>query len=211
MKKQTLVANTRTECGTNASKRLRQSGFVPAVIYAQSQDTENVQLDLKEMENYLIYHGVGATLTLEVGNETKDVLIKDIQKTVLKNNLLHVDFQELIKGQKVNVNVHLRLVGKESIDKELVIVENLHEVEMSVLPKDLIETIDVNIEGMAVGESIKVSDLKEFNDSRYEMYTDPEKIIVSFSYGDAEIVEDLEEEVQEPALIGEETEEVEEV
>ncbi len=181
-----VKATIRKEVGTSVSRKLRRSGFVPAVVYGQHSEPRNICFTTKDVEKLLNHHGVGASITLDVEGEEIMAMIKDIQMEVLKNKIVHIDLQELTKGEKVKVTIPIRFVNKESVETATtLVVEQLHELDMEVLPKDLIEYYEVDVTPLKENPSINLEDLDIFNDDRFTLFHDGDTSIASLAQGGA--------------------------
>jgi len=192
-----LKATQREITNKGALNTLRNDGFVPGVLYGHHREALSVKLDTPSIEKFLKYHGVGTTLDIELDGKQTMVMLKDIQREVLKDSLLHVDFQELTAGEKVKVKLPIHFINRESIGGHTTVLQEImHEIEVQTLPKDLVETIDVDVSGMTVGDSIKVIDLAISKDDKYEVLADLDSIVISLNHARAQV-----DEVEEPDTI----------
>lgn len=193
MSRASLSGIVREEVGTSGLKGIRKDNFIPGVIYGHHVGSTPVKMDALELGKFLKYHGVGTNLDFTVGSVSHNVIIKEIQLGVMKGNVLHIDFQELQAGEKVNVTIPIRLINKEKIeDSRSVVSELIHEIEMSVLPKDLIDSIELDVAHLKYGENIKIKDLSIFDDERYDLSNDEDEIIVALA--EAKVHEESEDE-----------------
>jgi large subunit ribosomal protein L25 len=182
MSRASLSGVVREEIGKTGLKGVRRDHFVPGVLYGHHRESTPVKMEANELEKFLKYHGVGTNLDFTVGSQSHNVIIKDIQWNRLKGQALHVDFQELKAGEKVKVSIPIRFVNKEAIeDSRTVVTELLHEIEMSVLPKDLLEVIEVDVSHLKMGDNIKVEELSIFGDARFDLSNDPDDIILTLA------------------------------
>lgn len=189
-----LMAQSRELTGKNSVKKLRKDGFVPAVVYGHNKVTKSIKVERKNIERHFTYHGKGSTLELNVDGERIFALLKNYQIDTLKDMLIHVDFQELSAGEKVRVKLPIRFLHKELVeDSSTVVAEQIHEIEMIALPKDLIDLIEIDVTSLKGGNAISLSDLEIYKDERFTFLMDPETIIVTTTQ--AGHVEKVEEEV----------------
>jgi len=180
MSRASLSGVVREEVGKTGLKVVRNNDFIPGVLYGHHRESTPVKMNAFELEKFLKYHGVGTNLDFTVGSKAHNVIVKDIQWNRLKGQVLHVDFQELMAGEKVKVSIPIRVMGKEAVeDSRSVLQEVIHELEVSVLPKDLIDSIEVDVTHLKYGENIKVEELSIFNDDRYELNHDADDIVIS--------------------------------
>ncbi|MBF0676332.1 50S ribosomal protein L25/general stress protein Ctc [Pseudomonas sp.] len=166
MTKFTLEAAARSDLGKGASRRLRRNeNMVPAVIYGGNQEPLSISLlakDLAKMlENEIAFSNV---ITLNVDGASQDVVIKALQRHPAKNFVLHADFQRVVAGQKLTATVPVHLINQESSigvkTQGGEVYLNLPDVEVSCLPQDLPDVIEVDIANLEVGQVLHMSDLK---------------------------------------------------
>ncbi len=202
-----IKATIRKEVGTSISRKLRRSGFVPAVVYGQHSEPRNICLETKDVEKLLNHHGVGASITLDVEGENIMAMIKDVQMEVLKNKIVHMDLQELTKGEKVKITIPIRFINKEVVETATtLVVEQLHELDIEVLPKDLIESYDVDVSSLKDNPSIVLEDLDIFKDERFTLFHDADTSVASLVQGGAKETDETETEellASEVPVIGE--------
>lgn len=163
-KQETLQAEKRDVKGTTASKRLRRSGVVPAVIYGSSQREYMIQLNSKNFfdiakkqgsQNFIV------NLEIEGADEkTKLAIVQDIQRDPLSGSLIHIDFRAVSENETIHATVPIHLHGEPAGVKAGGLIEQLiHRIEVFCRPGDLPESIDNNVEELHMGESLKVADL----------------------------------------------------
>ena len=160
-----VIAFPRSEQGSGASRRLRRAGQTPGIIYGGTQAPVNIALDHNALFHALkkeSFHS--SVLDMKVGDKSEKVLLRDFQMHAFKPLVMHVDFQRVDPNQKIHVRVPLHFVNAEiSPAVKLsggVISHVMNELDVSCLPKDLPEFIEVDLSNMAEGASFHVSDLK---------------------------------------------------
>ena len=160
-----VIAFPRSEQGSGASRRLRRAGQTPGIIYGGSSAPVNIALDHNALFHALkkeSFHS--SVLDMKVGDKSEKVLLRDFQMHAFKPLVMHVDFQRVDPNQKIHVRVPLHFVNAEvSPAVKLsggVISHVMNELDVSCLPKDLPEFIEVDLSNMAEGASFHVSDLK---------------------------------------------------
>ena len=164
MKFQILVQK-RAANGTGAARRLRRTGRVPGVVYGGEGGPVAIELDHKELYQNLAnekFHASILKLTLE--GATQDVLLRAYNMHPWRGRVQHVDFQRVSKDKKIHMKVPLHFVNAEkSIGvKEQGGIANhvVNELDISCLPDDLPEFIEVDMGGLSIGGAIHVNDLK---------------------------------------------------
>ena len=155
----------REDEGKGASRRLRRDGKVPAIVYGGELKPVGIQLDHEKLwlasQNEWFYSSI---LDLSLGGDVQKVLLRDLQRHPYKQQLLHVDFQRVNENEILRAAVQLHLVNGEKSPAGkiagVVIMHELTEVTVSCLPKDLPESIQVDLSDLAVGAVVHLSDLK---------------------------------------------------
>jgi large subunit ribosomal protein L25 len=160
-----LVAEFRQDQGKGASRRLRRDGKVPAILYGGHLDARALSVSHQKLiimlENERFYSTI---LNLKVGEETQTAILKDVQRHPYKNAVLHIDFQRVSDNEKIRISIPLHFKGEAvspGVKTQGGIVSHLRtQVEISCLPKDLPEFIEVDMSGLGLNESIHLSELK---------------------------------------------------
>ena len=150
--------------GTGASRRLRRVGKVPGIVYGGDQAPVNIELDHKELYQNLTREAFHASiLTLKLNGQAEQVLLRAVNMHPFKARVQHVDFQRVSKDKKIHMKVPLHFVNAEISPgvKEQGGVANhvLNDLDISCLPDDLPEYIEVDLGNLTVGHSIHVRDL----------------------------------------------------
>lgn len=163
-KQETLQAHKREVKGTTASKRLRRTGVVPAVIYGSNQREYMIQLDSKsffDLARKQSSHNFLVNLEIEGANEkTKLAIVQDIQRDPLNGSLIHVDFRAVSESDTIHATVPIELRGEPIGVKTGGLLEQLvHEIEVSCNPSNLPDSIVNDVTGIKIGQSLKVAQL----------------------------------------------------
>ncbi len=150
--------------GTGASRRLRVSGRVPAIVYGGTSVPALVELDHNEIWHALRKEAFHATvLKMDINGTATDVLLRSVQYHPFKQQVLHIDFQRVEAGCKMVMRVPLHFSGEEhssAVKAENCIANRIvNEVRISCLPADLPEFIAVDLSGLKKGASLHLSDL----------------------------------------------------
>ena len=165
MSEHIIQAVGRKDEGKGASRRLRRSGFIPAVVYGGQSAPKSIQLEHEKTwiasQNEWFYSSI---LTLEVDGQRESVLLRDIQRHPYKQLIMHLDFQRVDANQALRVKVPLHFLNQEKSPAGktagVVILHELNEIEISCLPKDLPEFIEVDLGELKVGDIVHLSDIK---------------------------------------------------
>ena len=160
----TLNAKSRSGTGKGAARTLRRDGQVPAVIYGHAREPLSISVDAKELSLLLDRISAASTVVeLAIDGGSARTLIREIQRhPVKKHNILHVDFQELVAGEKVTVSVPLVFVNQEALIRATggILDQVMHELEIEVDPSAIPNHVDVDVASLTIGHSLHVSDIK---------------------------------------------------
>lgn len=160
-----FVAFERTKQGTGASRRLRITGRTPGIVYGGSGEPLLIELD-----HNALWHAIkkeafhSSVLDMELNGKESKVLLRDVQMHPYKQLILHIDFQHVDANTKLHMKVPMHFKGQEEspafkVDHCL-ITHVLNEIEVSCLPKDLPEFIEVDLSGLKKGTSLHLTDIK---------------------------------------------------
>ena len=158
-----LDAMLRSESGKGASRKIRMAGSIPGVIYGHGRQPQSLTVNARETERLLQHIAAGSTvIELNLNNSVARTLIREIQRHPFKRNILHIDFQELVAGETVEVRCPIVYVGvSDGVRNEGGILDQImHELLIEVDPSSIPNHIDVDISALKVGQSLHVSDLK---------------------------------------------------
>jgi len=157
-----LSASTRNSSGKGAARKLRSAGQIPAVIYGHAREPQPLAVPTREFEKLLERVSAESTvIDLDVSGTVARTLIREIQRHPFKKQILHVDFQELVAGEKVTVEIPLVFVGTpEGVRLSGALLEQiLHSIEVLVDPANIPNHIDVDVTNLAMGHSLHVNEL----------------------------------------------------
>ncbi|GAB78006.1 large subunit ribosomal protein L25 [Austwickia chelonae] len=151
----TIVAEKRTEFGKGAARRVRRAHKIPAVLYGHG--TEPVHLTLPGHETMLAVKVQNAVLNLSIDGKNQMVLVKDVQRDVLKPIIEHIDLVVVQRGEKVGVDVTVTTVG-HAAPETLVSVE-AQTLQVEAEATHIPTVVEVSVEGLAAGTQIHASDI----------------------------------------------------
>ena len=175
MSTEKIKAESRTEFGKGAARRIRREDKVPAVIYGHGKDPIHVTLPGHDTMMALKHGGANALLELDIDGTTQLALTKQVQIDPIKRHLEHVDFVAVTKGEKVTVEVPVHLNGDAA--RETVVVTGTSTILLEAEATHIPEYVEVDIEGLEAGTQIHASDLKLPSGST--LLLDPETLIVN--------------------------------
>jgi large subunit ribosomal protein L25 len=158
-----LTAESRTDTGKGASRRLRHAGKIPAIIYGSGKDPQALTLShnevLRNLEHEAFYSHI---LSIKIdGSETRAIL-RDLQRHPAKPVILHMDLQRISETEKLKTHAPLHFIGEDvtpGVKEGGLVSHDLTEVSIECLPKDLPEFIEVDVSALDIGDSIHLSGL----------------------------------------------------
>ena len=159
-----FVAFERAKQGTGASRRLRNAGKVPGIVYGREGEPQLIELDHNALWQAIKKEAFHSTvLDMELAGKTAKVLLRDLQIHPFKQQILHIDFQRVSAKQKIHMKIPLHYSGEEEsnavkIDKALV-NHILNELEVSCLPADLPEAINIDLSKLEKGATLTLKDI----------------------------------------------------
>ena len=193
-----LIAEMRDDQGKGASRRLRRQGMVPAVIYGAGRDPRNLMFDhnkvLRQLEDPSFYSSI---LNIKVGEKSRAAIVKDIQRHPSKKQIIHIDLQRIVEDEQIKMQIPIHYLGEEDAVGVKIgggtVTKIMTELEISCLPKDLPEFLEVDISELELDQMLNVSDISlpegvEISDIMKEQ----DQAIVSIQ----EIKEIIEEEIE---------------
>jgi large subunit ribosomal protein L25 len=174
-----LKALVRDGTGKGASRRTRAEGRVPAIVYGQGMAPVSISVDRREFVTALHTDaGMNVLLDLEINGDTTLALTRELQRDPVRGTLLHADFVKIDRTQEVEVEVPVHLVGDSPGVKEGGVLENpLFQLHVRSLPGNVPESIEADISGLAIGDSLRVADLVGGRD--FEILNDPDAVVAS--------------------------------
>ena len=178
------------------AKRLRREGYVTGNVFGKEiKGSIPIKLEKSAVDRLLKIHRKGSQVMLDVDGESMDVLLKEINFNPLKGQVDEIDFQALVKGEKVQSVAEVILENHDKVASG-VLQLLLEEVPYRALPGDLIEKVMVDVGNLKVGDSIKVGDLDMAKNEKVDLLIDPETIIVTVSESRNAVEEDTGEEAE---------------
>ena len=192
------------QAAKSENKRLKRENKLPAVVYGKGYETASIAIDEKELSTILKTRGESSLINLELDDQTFPVLIKEVQRNTLKNSIDHVDFFKVSMDEEVEYNLPIVLIGDaEGIKMGGTLQHQKREVAVKALPGDMLDSIEVDVSTMDIGDTLTVADLKV--DEKNTVLDNPDEVVVTLL---APSLEEEEEDVETPEA-GEEPELVE--
>jgi len=201
MEKYVLQAKKRDIIGKKV-KALRSEGKLPAVIYGRGIEPEPIMLNTKDVIQTLGEIGANTLITVKIGKEEHLALVRDVQREVIKRDLLHIDFQAVSLEESISTAVPIMVIGEAPATKEYnaVLSIGLDELQIEAKAKDLPDSISVDASTLVeIGDHILVKDLVIPGD--VNVLDDPDELVLVAS---AQTLMEIEPEVEEEAELLEE-------
>lgn len=176
-----LQAFKRDDTGKGAARRSRASGRVPAVVYGRGMEPVSIEVDRREFVTALHTEaGMNVLIDLEIDGDMTLALTKDLQRDPVRGTLLHADFIKIDRGQTVDVDVPLHVVGDAPGAAEGGVLQHpLTSLSIRCKVTEVPEVIEADVSALNIGDTLRVSDLAL--DDGYEILTDPDSVVASVS------------------------------
>ncbi len=161
-----LNATVRSDLGKGASRRLRRlAEMVPAIIYGEGIPAVNISIPHKDIQKALTNEAFYShIITLHVDGKPEQVVIKALQRHPAKPRIMHADFQRVSADRAIVIAVPLHFINEDKCKGVKIgggsIIKALNELQISCLPKDLPEFIEVDLSDLGLGEAIHISQIK---------------------------------------------------
>jgi len=164
MSEHKISATGRTDEGKGASRRLRHAAQIPAIVYGGHADPKSIQLQHEKTwvasQNEWFYSSI---LSLDIDGKVEKVLLRDMQRHPYRQQIMHLDFQRVSENEAIRVAVPLHFINVEKSPagkaSDVVVTHELNEVQISCLPKDLPEFIELDLANLQIGDTIHLSQL----------------------------------------------------
>jgi len=160
-----LIADYREDQGKGASRRLRLEGKVPAIIYGAGRPARALTFDhskvIRQLENESFYSSI---LSIKVGEKSQAAILKDVQRHPSRRQILHLDLQRIVEDKHIKMNVPIHYLGEDVAvgvkESGGTVTKMVTDVEVTCLPKDLPEYLDVDISQLDLNEMLYLTDIK---------------------------------------------------
>ena len=162
------------------AKKLRKMGLVPGHVFGgHLESSVLIQMDQKVLTQMLAQKHIGSRLTLSMDGKKLPVQIKEKDVNSMNGEVLNIGFQALAADQKVNSVAHVVLTNTEKNTNMLEFM--MTEVPYDALPQDMVDLVEIDVDGLAVGTVITVGDLKALNSDKVELKADRDEIVLRVS------------------------------
>jgi len=189
------------------ARNVRKNGSVPAVLFGRNIESLSIQINQGEAAKFLKKHSVGSKVNLKIDGRNQLAILKEFQRDPLSHELLHIDFMALTEGQKIKVSLPVSYINKDTLAKDVFLQEQMSEVEISTLPKYLVDHVIVDLSGFSLGDSIHVSDLDVSKNKNIEVLSPGDALVSTLTHATRAEEEPEEEEETPEEVTAEETSE----
>jgi len=159
-----INAELRDESGKGASRRLRHEGKIPAILYGDGKKSQSLTLDHNEITKHLEQEAFYSQVVSLIANKKRQrAILRDIQRHPFKPKIMHMDFQRINSRIKLTTSVPLHFMNEETcvgFKAGGIISHQINELEITCLPSDLPEYIEVDIAELDIGDSVHISEIK---------------------------------------------------
>lgn len=173
-----FILNAESRSQKLKAKQLRRSGIVPISLYGS--DIENsllLQASEIEARKMLKSSTKDSSVILQINGKKTIALLREINHSPMGNQIDNLNFQKLVEDEKITSTAQIVLLNKEKVPQY--IQQSLFEVSYKTYPSNLVEKIDIDLDGMKAGDTVRVADLDIAKNEDIELVTDPENVILS--------------------------------
>lgn len=170
-----INADIRKKSGKGVARKLRQSGRIPAIFYHSGSESVSLSLDLHEVTTMM--NNPQGLLQLEIkGGNSELAIVKNYDLNPITDDIIHVDFMGVTRGEEFQTNVPIRIVGEATGVKLGGVMEQLvYDLDISVLPANLPDAIEIDVSPLEVGDTVQVKDLDQ---SKFRIFSEDDLTIV---------------------------------
>ncbi len=186
---QSLKLENRENTGSRNAKRLRKSGYIPAILYGKGINDVPVQIKLSDLRIALRTYGQNAIFNVNViGEENIPIVVKNIQKDVITEEIIHVDFQKVSLTEVRRAEVPVRIHGRERIEaSQLIVLQQMNEIPVICLPQNTPQFIIIDVSNLKHGDIITAGQIEL--PEGVVLDGEPEMVVISITEA-REIVEE---------------------
>lgn len=196
----------RLDVGSNNANQLRAEDMIPGVIYKRGEETKHVKVNNADFLRVYRLAGTTSIIDLQLDGKTHSVIIKDLQKHPVKNQYLHIDFQELNMDETVKMFIPVNLINRDSIKLQpSVLIQSIDEVEVECLPAHIPSSADVDVIDIDFTTPILVKDLNIAKDENITILTELDEVVCTlteptYDESEEEELEDADVDVEVPLV-----------
>ncbi|MBU4540061.1 50S ribosomal protein L25 [uncultured Acetobacterium sp.] len=191
--KVTIAIDKREQMSGNAGKKLRKIGYIPGAINRKGLESVSVKIKKDELMKNVFKYGKNYLFTLDLeGQESFPVMIKEMQYSPIKNDLLNVVFQQVSITEPIKFDLNIRIVGKEAMElKKLHIVQQMDKILVTGLPQDIPDYLEIDVTDLNLDDKICVGDINYPDGIETEIEADKIVLMINEARLDDTILEDV--------------------
>jgi large subunit ribosomal protein L25 len=175
----TLVAKERTEFRHSTLTQLRNQGNIPSVVYGKNKESKSIFVKNIDLIKTIKEVGRNGIISLNINGNPQDVILEDYQYDPINREVLHADFLYINMSTEIHAQVHVTLTGtSKGVEDGGVLQQSLHELNITAKPREIPETIEVDISKIQVNHAIKIGEIRK-NYSNITINHEDEEAIVS--------------------------------
>jgi large subunit ribosomal protein L25 len=161
MREIAITATARDKSGKGSARRSRREGMIPAIVYGPEIDPLSLSINEREFRTAMKQASRGSIINLEVGGNTNKVLIRELQRDPVTSRVIHVDFHAISMNKPIHVSIPIHFVGTaKGVKTEGGIMQiTMREAEISCLPADIPDFVEVDVSELGIGDAVHVSNL----------------------------------------------------
>lgn len=158
----TLEAKERKDFRKSTLHRLRKQGNIPSVVYGKHEQSKSIVVKNVDLLKALREVGRNGIISLDVNGNSQDVILEDYQYNPINHEIIHADFLHINMTTEVHAHVHVTLTGtSEGVENGGILQQLLHELSITAKPKEIPETIEVDISKLQINHAIKIAEIRK--------------------------------------------------
>lgn len=191
--KVTIAIEKREKTNGSAGKKLRTIGYIPGAINRKGLESVSVKIKKDELMKNIFKYGKNYLFTLDLGGqESYPAMIKEMQHSPIKREILNVVFQQVSVTEPIKFNLNIKIVGKEAIElKKLHFVQQMDKILVTGLPQDIPDFLEIDVTDLNLNDKICISDVKYPKGIESEIEADKIVLVINESRLDDTITEDV--------------------
>jgi large subunit ribosomal protein L25 len=161
MKEIAISATARDKSGKGSARQSRLQGMIPGVVYGPEIDPMPLSINEREFRTAMKHASGGSIINLEVGGKTSKVLVRELQRDPVTSRVIHVDFHAISMNKPIHVRIPILLTGMaRGVKTDGGIMQvTMRDVEISCLPADIPDNVEINVDDLGIGDAIHIGDL----------------------------------------------------
>jgi large subunit ribosomal protein L25 len=175
----TLVAKERKEFRKSILTQLRKQGYIPAVVYGKHEEGKAIFVKNADLLKNIREIGRNGIISLDINGKKQNVILEDFQANPINHEIIHADFLHINMSTEIHAKVHVALMGtSKGVEDGGVLQQSLHQLNITAKPKEIPETIEIDVSELQIGHTIKVGAIRK-NYSNITINHDDEEVIVT--------------------------------